>query len=163
VKAAVRVIVAALLLVAVVPSTASADTGVTFEQRVAFAGFETNACTGEEFYATGYFHIKTHQSVSLDGRLNTTTEFNFEDIKGIALVTGATYIEAAETSSSWQRDFDFVPQSSTYEDDVVMNRLGENGTFVLGDDLYQKVLMHYTVNANGTLTANQFDIDLRCR
>jgi len=162
VKAAVSIIVAALLLVAV-PSTASADTGVTIEQRVAFTGILTNGCTGEMFDSTGYFHTKTHQSVSLDGRLNTTTEFNFEDIKGIALVTGATYIAAAETSSSWQRDFDFVPQSSTYEDDVVMNRLGENGTFVLGDDLYQKVLVHYTVNANGTLTANQFDIDLRCR
>ncbi len=162
-KAAVSIIVAALLLVAVVPSTASADTGVTIEQRVAFAGILTNGCTGEMFDSTGYFHTKTHQSVSLDGRLNTTTEFNFEDIKGIALVTGATYIAAAETSSSWQRDFDFVPQSRTDEDDVVMNRLGEDGTFVLGDDLYQKILMHYTVNANGTVTVNQVDIEFQCR
>jgi len=80
--------------------------------------------------------------MTLNGRTNTTTEFNLEAAKGVGVITGARYVETAETSQMWNRDLD---------------------SFVLGDDSYTMVLMHYTVNANGTTTVDRVDVTITCR
>ncbi|HEY8825338.1 MAG TPA: hypothetical protein VIP07_10670 [Candidatus Limnocylindria bacterium] len=158
----VRVAVATCLLLGLVAGPAAGDTSFTVEQRVPLAGGNTNDCTGEFFTITGYFHTKVHMSMTLDGRTNTTTEFNLESVKGVAL-SGARYVETAETSTMWNRDLDMVPQTSNYKSDVLMNRLGEDGSYVLGDDSYTMVLVHYTVNANGTTTVDRMDVTITCR
>ena len=156
-----RVAVAACLMLALFATPALSDTIV--EQHIPLAGIFTNDCTGEAFNVTGYFHTKIHMNVTLDGRITTSNEFNLESVKGVALVGGATYVMTAETSQMWNRDFDFVPQTANYESHTIMNRLGENGTFVLGDDLYNKVLAHLTVNGNGTTTVNRVEFTFDCR
>ena len=100
--------------------------------------------------------------MSLSGRTTTTKEFNLEAVKGTAL-SGARYVETAEESIMWNRDLDMVPQTGNYKSNVLMTRLGEDGAFVLGDDSYTMVLMHYTVNANGTTTVDRLDVTITCR
>jgi hypothetical protein len=158
-----RVFLATCLFLALAASPVLADTSFTVEQRVPLAGGNTNDCTGEFFSITGFFHTKVHMSTTLDGRMNTTTEFNLESVKGVVVATGVTYVETAETSTMWNRDLDSVPQTSNYESHVLMNRLGEDGSFIAGDDSYSKVLMHYTVNANGTVTVQRAEFTFECR
>ncbi|HEY8785558.1 MAG TPA: hypothetical protein VIN63_03695 [Candidatus Limnocylindria bacterium] len=137
-----RVAIATCMLLALLAGPATADTGFTIEQRIPLAGGNTNDCTGEFFTITGYFHTQVHLSMTLNGRTNTTTEFNLEAAKGVGVITGARYVETAETSQMWNRDLD---------------------SFVLGDDSYTMVLMHYTVNANGTTTVDRVDVTITCR
>jgi hypothetical protein len=159
---ALCLLVAVLLAISGAP--AAADTGFTVEERVPLGGGNTNDCTGEFFAISGYFHTKVHMSVTLDGRTNVTTEFNLESVQGVAVVTGARYVETAETSTMSNSDADGIPQTKNYEADVRMTRLGEDGIFVAGDDSYSRILVHFTVNANGTTTVNRADVTaISCR
>jgi hypothetical protein len=42
-------------------------------------------------------------------------------------------------------------------------RLGEGGTLFPDDDLYFRLKQHFTINANGVVTVNRFEITSECR
>lgn len=42
-------------------------------------------------------------------------------------------------------------------------RVGEGGTYVVGDDFYEHYLAHATVNANGIVTVDDFSDEVRCK
>ena len=158
-----RVIVITGLLLGLMAPPARADD--TIEYRVPFLIISTNGCVTpfETFQGTGFFHVKVHMSVGADGSTHASTEFNVESAQATAVIPPfARYVETAETSTSSNAASDTVPREETREDHVSFIRLGETGTYVFGDDLYQKVLAHMTVNANGQTTVDRAEIIFEC-
>ena len=78
-------------------------------------------------------------------------------------VTGKKYEVPSSFNQSYEVDsFDVAPFHTTLEFLVQYIRVGEDGYFFVGDDFYEHYLAHATVNANGTLTVDDFSDDTRC-
>jgi hypothetical protein len=159
-----RVVLATSLLLALLAfaTPALADTDFTVEEQVPLAGTFTNDCRAEQFVVTGFLHTKNHVTVGLDGSIHMYTGFNFQDVHGTA-ASGARYVMTAESNRSWNSAADGAPQEGNYVANLLMNRLGEDGLPVLGDDLYQKILAHYTVNGNGVTKVDRYEVTFDCR
>jgi hypothetical protein len=50
-----------------------------------------------------------------------------------------------------------------FEFDELFVRVGEDGSYVLGDDFYEHFLAHVTVNADGVVTVDDLTVDARCQ
>jgi hypothetical protein len=66
-------------------------------------------------------------------------------------------------TSNLSFDSDMAPSHTTLEFMVQFIRVGEGGTFIVGDDFFEHFLAHATVNANGVVTVDDFTDDTRCR
>jgi hypothetical protein len=154
------VILALLCCAFVASGTALADTVVN--QTIPFTGTSYNDCTDELVAVEGQLHIVTRTSVS-GSRVHTGVAMHSTGVKGTALVSGARYVEMDVENQETNFSTDFAPSEFTYERTHNLTRLGEDGSFVSGDDLRVHVIAHMTVNANGTVTANKTDTDIECR
>ena len=90
-------------------------------------------------------------------------EANLESLQAITL-TGAKYVVPSSFDQTVVLDTtDVAPFVETLEFDELFVRLGEDGSFVMGDDFHFHFLAHATVNANGTVTANDLTMTTRCQ
>jgi len=111
---------------------------------------------GQPVSVTESLHFVTLVNADNAGGFHVNTVVNIENGTGTNLVTGEHYVAtgANATSSEAKPPFPFV---STNEATSVLVSTG--GT----PNLYSKILIHETVNANGLLTAEIFDFQVFCR
>jgi hypothetical protein len=140
---------------------AAADTAFSTRTPISFS--DTNPCTLEPFAGTGFLHMTVSSNLSTSGMVTSHTEANLESLQAVTM-TGAKYVVPAETSETVGFDStDLMPFHETVELDEQFIRLGEDGTFVLGDDFYEHIIAHVTVNANSVITVNNFTVQARCK
>jgi hypothetical protein len=142
------------------PAAASPVTVV--ETHEPFSSTQINPCTGELVAFQGFFHTKEHFDPTSSGTTHVSIEFNLEDVKGVGLTSGAQYIFVQAVSDTLNASGPF-PFETTTEASAHMIRQGEDGALVTGDDFYVKVIRHLTINANGVVTADRFELNLDCR
>jgi hypothetical protein len=154
----------AVLLLTLLGSAAlrpAAASPAVVETREPVTGFVDNPCTGEFIAIEGFAHYKTHFDTTGD-RTHFSFEVNLQDVRGVALPSGATYVLISQVSQSFNVSAPF-PAEQTVEISQHLVRQGEDGTLVLEDDLHFKFLFHVTVNANGTMTAEKDEQTVECR
>jgi hypothetical protein len=133
-------------------SAGAADTS----QSLPYSNLALNECNGEEVVVQGVIH--TNETVDLSGHSHVTV--NLSDVKGVALVTGARYVESDTTAGTSNFTFDGASEFNVVETRV-LNRLGEDGTHL--DDVLYHLTAHMTVNSNGVVTVDRTDSSIECR
>ena len=149
----------ALAAALVVSAAALAETIVN--QTLPFSGTAFNSCTDELVMVTGNIHTTTRVTVS-GSRIHEGVTVHITGVKGTTLA-GATYVETDVTNQETNFSTDLAPSEFTSERTMNLTRLGEDGTFVAGDDLRVHVIAHMTVNANGVVTVDKDDASVDCR
>jgi hypothetical protein len=134
----------------VITTGAAAEPGVSTTTPFTYGGF--NSCTGEAFSGTGSLHTVMTENVSASGNL----EFNWSVmLDGLKAETplGKKYV----VQDIFNLNFTFG-KADQESFDIVAHyvRVGEDGTYILGDDFYEYLRTHITANANGMITA--FDV-----
>ena len=125
---------------------ASADAAFSQTTPLTYAG--TNPCTGESFTGTGTAHLVMRDSLSGD-RIQHHLLTTIDGLQAVT-VLGKRYV----VHESYSDEFVFSGASEeTFAITAHYVRLGEDGTFVLGDDFYEYFRSHITANANGMITA----------
>ena len=124
----------------------------------------SSTCVDELVHITGTAHIKYHETVQIGGGTNTELEYNTQNTQAVALVSGVKYIAGQEFSESVQ---DIPPGTTqTFVNHFRLMRQGESfdlGTDFVGDDLHFRSILHVTVNANGVITADKFEMERECK
>jgi hypothetical protein len=112
---------------------------------------------------TGTAHMKVTNNSSLDA-VKSQIEINFTGVK-VTTLTGVRYV--SNTQSSDMQHFSFDPLSPNTqlsgEQTLILNRQGDTGLPVIGDDLRVHVVTHLTVNSMGVPTSQKFDLKSECR
>jgi len=121
------------------------------DAHVPFTFADFNPCTGEAFSGPGFIHMKIYLTSAPN--FHISIEENLEDVKGVTL-TGVRYVVPEQTSEQLIADQDFAPASVTFEETEQFVRQAEDGTLIMGDDFYLRMMFHSTVNANGDATAS---------
>ena len=89
------------------------------------------------------------------GGFHVDTVTNIEDGTGTDLVTGVTYVATGSNATSFQIKPPFPAVSTIEVTSVLVSRGGT-------PNLLNRILIHFTVNANGTVTATIFSFDTMC-
>jgi len=129
-------------------STAAAP-GVSTTTPTTYAG--TNPCTGEPFTGTGEVHTVTTDNLSASGNIEFHLNARLDGLNAVT-VTGKKYV--VQDTFNW----DFTFSKASEESFAIVAhyvRVGEDGSFILGDDFYEYLKTHITANANGVPTAIQ--------
>ena len=112
-----------------------------------------NPCTGEALTGTGTLHTVTTENLSQSGNIEfhlatTLSGLTATTVLGKKYVVREAYNQEFTISKAAQETFAVVAHYV---------RVGEDGTYVLGDDFYQYLRTHITANANGLVTAFRID------
>jgi hypothetical protein len=140
--------------------TPGASADAAFQETTPITYFGFNSCTGEPFSGDGTMHFLMSDRLSNGGALQ---HHLLTTIDGLHAVTplGKRYV----VQDSYSDEFVFSGASEeTFAITAHYIRVGEDGTYVLGDDFYEYIRAHITTNANGMVTA--FDIrtsDMPCQ
>jgi hypothetical protein len=146
----------------VTASGASADTAVSTTTPIFFDGL--NPCTDEYFAGNGNLRLLVSGNLSTGGMAQSHIEANLQGLQAVTIPGGKKYVVPDTSSQTLVLDTtDVAPFHETFEFLVQFIRQGEDGTFIMGDDFYEHFLFHATVNANGTVTVNDFSDDSRCQ
>lgn len=120
----------------------SSTTPITFDG--------TNSCTGEVFTGTGDLHFLLSENVSAGGVLQYHLDVRIDGLQAVAALTGKKYV----VQDTFDHEFVFSNAAEdTFDITAHFERVGEDGTFILGDDFYEYLRTHITANANGIVTA----------
>jgi hypothetical protein len=163
------VVLSALMIAGVAllgPTGATAGPAFTTTTPFPFSG--SNPCTGELLEGTGQLHflLTSNESGNVPGTGNV--QFHLDTtISGLQAVTtfpipGKKYVVINEEGLTDTFDSDVAPFHQTVEHTFQLVRSGEDGT-IGGDDFYEKFLAHFTVNANGIVTVDDFTLDPHCK
>lgn len=127
--------------------------------KIPFDGLIDNLeCAGELIAVTGDILIVSQVKQNMDGDLHIQGHVIFQGFKGTGVDSGMDYVIFAAGSNIINARFD--GGSTTNEvNNFQLNALGPNGGF----DAVAHVNIHFTVNANGELTAEVTNIDVQCR
>ena len=138
----------ALVGAALVGATgAGAGTTVSETAPADYAGM--NSCTGETFMGSGMMHFLESTNVSTSGALNYDLNVRFDGIQAVT-PSGKKYV----VQDIFYDHFVIAGASeATFDITAHYIRVGEDGTFILGDDFYEYLRTHITANANGMVTA----------
>jgi hypothetical protein len=141
----------ALALVGVLVAATCAAAGPAVSTTTPVTYFGSNLCTGEPYTGTGTLHTTSTDSASASGNIEFHLDATLDGLKAVT-VTGKTYV--VHENFNWQFS---ISKASEQTFNIVAHyvRVGEDGTFVLGDDFYEYLKTHITANANGMITAFQ--------
>jgi hypothetical protein len=154
----VAIIVAALALARVTDAATA-----VLEKHIPFTDAFANPCTGETIMAAGFMHLKVTINQSGSGMVLSGLEVNFQDTKGVTLLTGVRYIVPTESAVHSVEASDGMPMNVTAEEMHQFIRQGADGTLFPEDDFLQHTLIHFTINANGVMTVDKFEFRDECR
>src|SRR4051794_14852930 len=131
----IRSLTASLTVAAVAAGVgASSAPAATITFDVPFSGTVMNDCTGELATVSGTRHVKQTDNSSLTG-IKSQIEMNLTGVKGVT-PTGVRYVMNDQTSDMQHADFDpFGNAEMTMEESTLLNRQGETGALLMGDDL----------------------------
>jgi hypothetical protein len=111
-----------------------------------------NPCTAEPLIGSGTAHTTVTDSLSASGNLEFHLDARLDGLKAVGTFSGKTYV--VQDTFNWQFSFSKASEE-TFAIVAHYVRVGEDGTFVLGDDFYEYLKTHITANANGLITAVQ--------
>ena len=154
----VAVASATLVLAFVLPGAAQADV-INVTTPLDFVSFVpcANGGTGEGVHVTGTLNFRISRSTDGSGGLHSTTLIRPQGVTAVGLTTGTTY------------------QFRSVSRDVFNQQTGGVGNVVMsvnnfrligpgpGNNAWEHNLVHVTVNANGTVTANFFPANIQCK
>src|SRR5437764_574842 len=129
----------------------------TTTEQVPFQSTFTNPCNGETFTVTGSFNHVISTNVSSSGNIHVVEHFNFQGVSGTS-ASGARYVVPSSNTLVKHADEDGAPSSMRFEARQQFNRVGGDGS----DDLSIRVVSVFTVDADGNITHQQFDVSLVC-
>jgi hypothetical protein len=147
-------LVAALVVagIAMIGAT-SAAAGPAVSESTPFTYDGTSPCTGEMFTGTGTAHFLLSENVSGSGVIQSHLDVRIDGLEAVAVLSGKKYV----AQDTFNHEFVFSKAAEdTFNLTVHYVRVGEDGSFVLGDDFYEYLRAHITANANGLVTA--FDV-----
>jgi hypothetical protein len=131
-------------------SGATAGPAVSTTMPFTYAG--TNTCTGgEPFSGTGNVHVLLSENLSTSGVLQYHLDVR---IDGLQAVTFPLPVKKYVVQDTFDDEFVFSSAAEeTFDITAHFIRVGEDGSFILGDDFYEYLRTHVTANANGEVTA----------
>jgi len=109
----------------------------------------TNSCTREALTGTGTLNFLESANVSASGGFTYDLEVRLDGLQAVT-VSGNKYVAQdvndnhIVSSGASEATFDLVAHYI---------RVGEDGTFVFGDDFYEYLRTHIAANASGQVTA----------
>jgi hypothetical protein len=142
----------------VAPSAVVAGPGISQTMPFTYAG--TNPCTGEPFSGSGNLHFLLNENVSASGAIEHHLNARIDGLHAVT-PTGKKYV----VQDTFNDEFVFSgADEETFDLTAHYVRVGEDGSFVLGDDFYEYLRTHITANANGMVTAFHVDAsDMPCQ
>jgi hypothetical protein len=133
-------------------------TTVSFTDEVLF-----NQCTGEQLLASGTEHIMSRFVPSSTGGQHIVADFSYSDFKAVAPETGATYVlSRGSRNAAYSDSTDFLPSILVIEQNLIMNRLGEDGSYTEGDDFRLHATIRLIVDPNGVTRVDEFVFTIDC-
>ena len=139
-------------------ATAFAET--ILNQTIPYSAMTFNTCTDELVFVEGSLHTTMRLGTSGD-RTHEGVHVQSTGVQGTTLA-GARYVEM-EIQNQQFNYTGLAPFEFTDERTHNLTRLGEDGSFVEGDDLRFHSIIHITVNANGILTVDKSEFSSDCR
>jgi hypothetical protein len=128
-------------------SSAAAGPAVTETSEFLYTG--ANSCTVEEFSGTGTLQMTVSENLSASGAIQYHLNSRIDGLKAVTPM-GKKYV----VQDTLNHEFVFSgADEDTYDMTVHYIRVGEDGSFVLGDDFYEYMRSHITVNSLGVITA----------
>jgi hypothetical protein len=106
-----------------------------------------DSCTGEGVHVTGTIHLVTVLTEDASGGTHTQMHFNVQGVSGVGLVSGIKY-RGIHTETLSSNSHGSASDSTTVIDIKLISQ-GASSNLTIRD-----VLIHVTVNANGTTTAS---------
>jgi hypothetical protein len=141
-------------------SATGASAGAAVSETTPFTVDGVNTCTGEPFTGTGTLHFLMSDGVSSSGAIQHHLETTLNGLQAVTPL-GKKYV----VQETFNDEFVFSGAAEeTFAITAHFIRVGEDGTFILGDDFYEYLRTHITANANGMVTA--FDVrtnDMPCQ
>jgi hypothetical protein len=107
-------------------------------------------CTEEAFSGTGTLHFLMSENLSTSGVIQSHLDTRLDGLKAVT-VTGKRYV--VQDTFNWEFVIHGDGAEDTFDITAHFVRVGEDGSFVLGDDFYEYLRTHITANANGMVTA----------
>jgi hypothetical protein len=149
--------VAAFASLALVPISASASPVFQENFRITETDIGMDPCSGFQPVAvTETLHFVLLVNADNAGGFHVNGVVNIENGTGLNLVTGATYVAGGANATSFNVKPPF-PQVITNEaTSVLVSQAG-------APNLLAKTLIHFTVNANGSVTAAVARFEISCR
>lgn len=137
----------------VLAAAGAADTSMT----VPYSNVAFNDCNNEFVNVQGMIHMTEGSTVDANGTHFHVT-INLVGVKGVAIGSGARYVESDTTTQTSNFHFDGASEANA-EETRILNRLGEDGTL---DDVRYHLRFHMTVNANGVITVDRTESEIAC-
>ncbi len=145
-------------LVAAGPQTAARDQASTVTSNASFPFTETAVTCDNVFVTlTGKMHLLAHVTTDAQGGRHATLQINTEAVKGTD-AAGNRYVSSSTNSDTINE----AGADGTQSEHTVTTKFLLNGRGNL-PDLFAKVTMHVTVNANGEVTAEVTNVVVNCR
>ena len=146
-----KLAIATIGLIALAPSQVQAQGNST---SAPFSQIAVNLCTGNPILISGTLHTVTHVTFDENGGVHAKVHFNLQGVKGTDLVTGDKYVGTGATNqkqniTSGAGNFSLVSITNLIGKGKASNAI-----------LTQNV--HFTLNANGVVTANVNTLSLSC-
>jgi hypothetical protein len=145
-------------------SAAAADTAISTTTPITFTS--TNPCVvpAEVFVGSGNVHVVVSSNLSTSGMVQSHLQANLQGLHAAAIPSGKKYEVPDSFTESFEFDTpDLAPFHATFAFMAQFIRVGEDGTYLVGDDFYEHFLAHMTVNANGIVTVDDFTDETRCQ
>ena len=131
-------------------SATGAAAGPAFEETTPFTYPGTNMCTGEMFTGTGTLHFLMSENLSASGNLQSKLDTHIDGLQATT-VTGKKYV----VQDVFDHSFVFAgADEDNFDITAHFIRVGEDGTFILGDDFYFRIHTHVTAT-DSAVTAYQ--------
>jgi hypothetical protein len=141
------------------PTHAQAQTD-TINDRVPVEGVFLNPCTEEFVSFEGTQHLVFHGTEDASGGFHFKGHSNFQ-LHGVS-TSGAKYV-IHQISNSHNKEFDVFSESAENFNLTATFQFIRQGSETAEDDFQAKVLWHVTVNANGDVTSEVFEVEEECK
>jgi len=112
---------------------------------------------GETIVLTGRMHVNDFLSISNDGSWNLKMHIQPMDLQGLGQTTGDKYNGTGVTQSKENMSGKGLPYSWTYVNNYRMIGQGPGNNFTVHETI------HFTINANGELTADVVNVKTDCK
>ena len=114
-----------------------------------------NGGAGEPIEVSGPLHVLTQVTISSSGNASFYSHFQPQGVTGSGFVTGAKYQGTGITQ--FKDNFNGLPAISTFVDNFYMIGQGPGNNFKVHETF------HFTVNANGVVTATVDNFFVTCK
>jgi hypothetical protein len=158
-RLALTALVAGAALIAATGASAGPGTSTT----VPFPFEGENPCIPGEFLTgMGTLHLLITDNLSDSGNIQFHLEANVSGLQAVTTPPTAGKKYVVIDQSGITQTF-AAAAHETVEQTFQLVRSGEDGTLLQGDDFYFHYLAHITANANGDITVQDINTDMRCK